>query len=366
MVYPIAKILYGRAKNWIICERGFDAQDNGYFFFKYLKDMHPEINPIFLIKRNSPDFGKVSKLGKVAAYGSLKHFVLVIGCPVKISTHLFGYAPWIQMSLYFRRHKTHDVHVFLQHGIIKNEHEGLHGDVCKSLNLFVCGAKPEYEFVKKTFDYEQQIPKYTGLPRFDNLLNFKTKKQILFMPTWRRDLVDLSEDQFVKTDFYKNWDALLKSKKISQKCLETNITIKFYLHSSLQKYSSLFTNSNIAEIIHFGDEPVQTLLKESKLLVTDYSSVYFDFAYMGKPTVYFQFDEGTFNQVHYSKGYFDYHKNGFGNVCKSETQAIDEIIKIIENNFSIDNKFCDRINDYFVYRDTNNCDRVFLAISSIL
>ena len=31
---------------WLVCERGNDAQDNGYWFYRYLKEKHPEINVV--------------------------------------------------------------------------------------------------------------------------------------------------------------------------------------------------------------------------------------------------------------------------------------------------------------------------------
>ena len=94
LLFPIAKLMFGKRNNWLICERGYDAQDNGFIFYKYLVDNHPEINATFLVKKTSPEFEKVSKVGRVIEFGSLKHFLMVIGYPVKISSHLFGYAPW--------------------------------------------------------------------------------------------------------------------------------------------------------------------------------------------------------------------------------------------------------------------------------
>ena len=366
LLYPLAKILYGGKRNWLVCERGFDAQDNGYFFFRFLNVMHPEINSTYLIKSNSPDYKKVKSYGKVVEFGCLKHFIMAIGCPVKISSHLFGYAPWRQMSLYFRRNKTHDIHVFLQHGIIKNEHEGLHGNVCKSLDLFVCGAKPEYEFIKNTFEYENNVPVYTGLSRYDNLDFFQTRNQILFMPTWRRNLCNLSSQEFIESKFYKNWSSLLKSITINRLCCDNNLVINFYLHTSLQKFSSLFVGNQNVKIVEFGQEDVQTLLKESKLLVTDYSSVYFDFAYMQKPIIFYQFDEDQFFKDHYSKGYFDYRKDGFGEVCTNIESFIRAFNKIINNNFVMEEKYLQKVGENFVHRDQNNSARIFDLIKEKL
>ena len=53
VLYPICKILYGRKRNWLVCERPDEAQDNGFIFFKYLIENHPEIKPVYLIDKKS-------------------------------------------------------------------------------------------------------------------------------------------------------------------------------------------------------------------------------------------------------------------------------------------------------------------------
>lgn len=365
LLTPLAKMLYGRKNNWLICERGYDAQDNAFIFFKFLVNKHPNINSVYLIKKDSPEFEKVSEIGKVVEFGSFKHLLMTIGCPVKISSLLFGYAPWVQMSLFYRRNKTNDTHVFLQHGVIKNLHEGLFGDVCKSLDLFVCGAKPEYDFINNEFHYKNDVPQYTGLARYDLLTDYIPKDQIVFMPTWRASLVGTSDDIFVQSDFYKNWSSLIESKDLIQCCKKNNLTIKFYLHYSLQKYSHLFKSNDVVRVINFGEEVVQDLLKESKLLVTDFSSVYFDFGYMRKPVVHFQFDESTFNDEHYTKGYFDYRRDGFGDICLNVTETVDSITKVIQNNFDVEEKYLKRMNANFVYRDNKNCERIYNRICEL-
>ena len=363
-LYPICHVLYGRKNNWLICEKGNGAQDNGYFFFKYLRDNHPEVNVVYLIKKSSPDYKKVATIGKVVEFDSLKHFLMMIGCPVKISSHLFGYSPWIQSTLYYRRHKTRHKHIFLQHGVIKNLHEGLFSNVCKSLDLFVCGAMPEYEFIYDKFNYHNAVPQYTGLPRYDSLDNFVTKNQILYMPTWRANLATVDADSFVESTFFRAWNNLINCLPIEKLCREKRITIKFYLHSSLQKFSHLFKDNDVVKIVNFGDEDVQSLLKECLLLITDYSSVYFDFAYMKKPVIYYQFDEDTFYDEHYHKGYFDYRNDGFGDVCNTIEDVIKSTHQVFNNNFCLVNKYKERINRYFLLSKGDNCSRVYQIINS--
>lgn len=364
-LYPICHIIYGRKKNWIVCERGDDAQDNGYVFYRYVRETHPEINAIYLIKKNSPDYHKVSSLGKIVEFGTLKHFLMMIGIPTKVSSHFLGYSPWIQSTLYYRRHKTRHKHIFLQHGIIKNIHEGFFSNVCKCLDMFVCGAKPEYDFIYNEFHYLNDVPQYTGLPRYDLLDDYKCINQILYMPTWRASLSGVDDNTFINSSFYKNWKELINNKKINDTCRNKGINIKFYLHHSLQPYSHLFKSNDLVKVISFGEEDVQKLLKESLLLITDFSSVYFDFAYMHKPIIYFQFDEDTFYDEHYTRGYFDYRRDGFGDVVTSIKDAVQSFNKISNNNFNMDNKYLLRTNRFFTLPKKHNCDRVFKRIIDI-
>ena len=78
---------------WIVSERGIDARDNGYHFYKYLKSAHPEINAVYIISKDSPDRKKVVEFGNLVEYGSFKHYLSFILAKVKVSTHIDGYSP---------------------------------------------------------------------------------------------------------------------------------------------------------------------------------------------------------------------------------------------------------------------------------
>ena len=361
-LYPLALILYGRKNKWVICERGDDAQDNGFIFFKYVVENHPEIKPVYLIKKSSKDYQKVSSIGKTVEFGSFKHFLMCIGSPVKISSNLFGYAPWVQMVTYYRRNKARGLHIFLQHGIIKNTHPNFFKEKCVSLTHFICGAKPEYDFVNKNFHYNNGVPIYTGLARFDYLLPFDANKEILIMPTWRANLINLSNEEFAKTEFFLKWNSLLQNSKLIEICKTKRIKIKFYLHYQFQKYSLLFEGNEVVQVVKYGEETVQALLKETALLITDFSSVFFDYTYMNKAVVFYQFDESTFSQAHYEKGYFDYRRDGFGPVCLEEDEVVSNILDLIGKDFKNSEEYQKRSDIFFEFKDKNNCQRTFEAI----
>ena len=317
----------------------------------------------YIIDKDSVDYSKIKNLGNAIQKNSINHYLLFIAAKYKISTHIFGYAPNSMLYASFPNLlNIKGKKIFLQHGVIKDDLPQLYKEKTK-LDLFICGAKPEYDFIKEFFHYTNEV-KYTGLARYDNLHEFETKKQILIMPTWRAYLSNREE---VKTSNYvTSWNSLLNNERLIRKLEKNNIELIFYPHYEMQKYVDLFYSKNrFVKIADFNNYDVQTLLKESKLLITDYSSVYFDFAYMKKPILYYQFDIQEFTSKHYSKGYFDYDSMGFGEKVERESELVNLIEKYIENGFVLQDKYKLRDEKFFALHDKKNCERIFQEIEKL-
>jgi CDP-glycerol glycerophosphotransferase (TagB/SpsB family) len=100
-----------------------------------------------------------------------------------------------------------------------------------------------------------------------------------------------------------------------------------------------------------------------KLLITDYSSVFFDLGYMEKPVIYYQFDQEEFRKFHYQEGYFSYEEHGFGPVVLTEEALVDAINECAENDFRMKKKYLDRLEAFYPVRDEKNCERTFNILS---
>ena len=101
----------------------------------------------------------------------------------------------------------------------------------------------------------------------------------------------------------------------------------------------------------------------SALMVTDYSSVLFDFAYLRKPVVYTQFDKEDFfaGQI-YDEGYFSYENDGLGPVCYDMDSTVDAIIAAMERDCQNEEKYLARLDRFFAFSDRNNSKRIYEAI----
>ena len=346
---------------WVISERGTDARDNGFIFFKYIREKYPNINVAYIIDDKSADYKKVSALGRTIKFGSIEHYISIIKAEYLISTHIYGYTP--EMNIFMQMDRRNIIplkgkKIFLQHGIIKDKMK-----FDTKIDLFVSGAKKEYDFLIKEYPKYKNNIKFTGLARYDTLYN-DVKKQILLMPTWRLHLQHKKD--ISNTTYFKEYMNFINSAKLQDFLEKNRLRLLFYPHYEMQKFINNFkiNNSNIV-IAKFDEYDVQTLLRESSILITDFSSVFFDFAYLKKPVIYYQFDKDEYRKNHYKEGYFDYEEDGFGKVVTTCDDLVTELEKIIKNNVNMEEQYIKKIDSFFGKIDNNNCERIYKEIINI-
>lgn len=367
--YKYARNKYKQANIALISERGSDARDNAMHLFRYIRTVHPEKTVFFVIDKNSSDLANVLPWGNVVYANSLKHRLLFYGAKVLISTHIMGgYTTCQSFYVHFNNHrwfrKGRKI-VSIKHGITKDNLPMLYKENA-GLDLLICGAKKEYDYIRQTFHYQDDEVQYTGFARFDKLSEHKEMNQLLIMPTWRRSLFELTHDKFERSEYFVMWNKLLQDSRLHNLVEKLNLNLIFYPHHEVQPYIDSFRAPNSRIIIaDRKNYDVQALLMQSKLLITDFSSVYFDFAYMLKPVVYYQFDRDSFFKMHYQKGYFDYEMMGFGPVLSDPKQVIDAIEEMSARGFAPADMYKKRMEEFFPIRDNNNCKRIYEAIEKI-
>lgn len=367
-VAAVARRVVPSVRNvWLVMERGNDARDNGYWFYRYLREKHPEINARYVISDDSPDIHRVDELGENVRFGSVRHRLLYLCADVLAGTHVNPAAPdpILFYHLAQRGIRARGKQVFLQHGITKDAMEWLHGNHLR-IDLFACGAAPEYEYIRDTFGHPEGVARYLGLCRFDHLLTAgKPRREILLMPTWRGSHYP-SGKEFPNTAFYRHYQGLLNHPMLLALLEEADCRLIFYPHIELQRELHHFsTKSSRIVLADRNSYDVQELLMNCSMLVTDYSSVYFDVAYIGRPVIYDQFDEAEFRAMHYQKGYFDYDRDGFGPVCRTEQALLLQLRACVERNFEMEGCYRDRAQRFFPMRDSDNCLRTYEAVLSL-
>ncbi len=361
-------------KIWLISDRINKADDNGEHFFKYMIENHKEAKCYFVLSPDSVDYERISKIGKVIDPNSNKYKLMFGLVDYVVSSHAENYifnplgtnGEFIRDQYYFK-------YVFLQHGIIKDDLSPWLNVNTKKMDMFVVSATPEYEsLLKYKYYYGPEVVKLTGLPRYDTLKEkqkiYDVKNTIMLSLTWRTGLANIINKEtgdrdynpdFKKSDYYKFINDLMNDKKLQKVLDEYNYKIRFIPHPNVLVQLKDFNTNEYVEICE-DDINYQKEFCENKILVTDYSSVFFDFGYLRKPVIYYQADLKEFYAEQlYDRGYFEYDKDGFGPVFEDYDKFINGLIDIIKNDGKLDKKYEERIDKFFKFNDTNNCQRVY-------
>ena len=104
---------------------------------------------------------------------------------------------------------------------------------------------------------------------------------------------------------------------------------------------------------------------QSRLFITDYSSVTWDFLYLDKPVLFFQFDRDQFERVRGS--YIDIRQDGPGPVSQTPEETVDWIERFLAADFELDEWRPARDawrTRAFAQIDEGNCRRILEAIFS--
>lgn len=362
---------------WLLKDRAANADDNAEAMFRYLVKEHPEVKAYFVIDKTSPDGKRLAQTGKICPFASRKNRILSALSSVVLSSQVES---WF-LPEECKNHALRDIialrpFVFLQHGVIKNFMKWL-GKYPQNLSGFVTTAEREWRsIIEWAYGYSDREVWLTGLPRFDRLYH-EEQKQITFMPTWRLWLFS-SPNQvtgvwsprpgFTESNYFKFYNALFSNKRLITVACELGYTLAFYPHPMV-RLNGLVDKFNLSDVqILSSTTPYREIYAKSNLVVTDYSSAAFDFAYLRKPVLYTHFDkEEMFSGKHtVVKGYFDDERDGFGEVTYTLEEMVDCLIDYMKNGCQLKDKYRERIDHFFAFNDQNNCERVYQKVCELL
>lgn len=368
-IYPIVSGYLDKKQIWLMYEKFSEtAQDNAFYFFKYLYNNEKKRNVYYIIDKSSPDYKNMKGMkDRVIPFMSIKHFLYLYASKLLVSSEARNHCYIFrkqngEMKTVINRKKF----VYLRHGVIGFKNMGSlfkktgNGDP----DLYIASSELEKKIIMENLKYDEEEVVITGLSRWDVLEDqskFKKKKEILLMPTWRPWLDDVSEERFVNSDYYHYYINLLNSKRLKQLLENKNLMMNFYIHPKFMDHINKFhTKSKHIKIYKFGEEKVNKLIMDCSLLITDYSSVAWDQLYQGKPTIFYQFDYKDYEMLQGS--YIDMTKDLFGDRVLEENDLINSINDYSDNDFREKQKYVEMRITLFTYIDKNNSSRIYKEI----
>ncbi|MEC1664780.1 CDP-glycerol glycerophosphotransferase family protein [Bacillus halotolerans] len=362
----IAKVLkpFVNKPVWFVGENlGEVAQDNGFAFFEYCVRNKNQEKYYYISKGNNKNSDNISKYPKnIITYDSFKHLLFYHLSKYLIVSH--GIRDVIPSVIHNKMSENPKEIIYLQHGIIAMKKLTFNRKSYNSkIKKFVVSSDHEKHILVKEMNFKKDQVMVTGLSRFDTLIDNSKKvnsKQILLIPTWREWI-----DDFASSKFYLHYSRFLNNKKLHKLLEDNNIILKFFMHIELQKkYSNYFKDmhKNI-KLVKVGEESVKSLVSESSLMITDYSSVAFDFNYLEKPVVFYQFDLPDY--LHYRGSYVNLKTDLFGQTAYTDESLLEIVQKQIENDFKYEKKYKVKSKKYYKYQDKQNSERIYNQIKML-
>ena len=351
LFYPIMK----NKEIYLFMDRRDNTGDNGEHLFRYVTEQNDKVKKYFAVQKDYKGYPKLKKEfgSKILEFGSLKHKFIYMFTDKIVSSQ--GYKrhlnPFADKNLKLVQGISSPPVYFLQHGVGKYNMQSWLRKYDINFSMILTVSDYDQEAFVKTYNYDESIIQELGFPRFDYLTNENMKREIVIIPTWRKTLK--TEDDLLSSEYFTRWNNILKDERLISYANEKGYKIVYKPHPNSLKFLDSFNTENV-EVDNY--RRFHDILCESALMVTDYSSVNFDFAYLKKPIIYYQYGD-------------DYHFEGdalieddvsiFGAKIKDEDEIIDKIIEYIDNDCKMEEEYVERVNKFFKYTDKNNCKRVY-------
>lgn len=344
------------------------AQDNAWYLFDYYMKNggRDRRRTYYIIDKREPDYRQVEKYDKhVLDFMSLKHMIYLQAASLFVSTDTIKHAyQWrAANTTILRALLKKKRHVFLQHGVLalKKVHYIYRKGGSNSSNLFIASSPIEKKVIMDFFRYAEEEVPITGLARWDVLEDRQKTPTILLMPTWRNWIVEVTQETFVETEYYKNYMALLQSKKLEELLEKYGVKLIFCMHPKFREFIGEFkTAGDSIQLFDYDAKPINQQVMEASLMVTDYSSVSWDMYYMGKPVVFYQFDYDHYMEEQGS--YIDMTKDLYGDRVTTEEDLMKLLEEYMVNGFQEKEKFATMRDELLPCRDRKHCERIAKAI----
>lgn len=218
---------------------------------------------------------------------------------------------------------------FYRSGMSAEEMHGTYDDDVAKYNYMISPNRFCTEVFQSAFQIEKERLIETGYPRNDFIVNATEKdileikkrlnlpldkKVILYAPTWRDNTFNMSGYTFeLQVDFYK-WKELLGEEYVVLFKPHYLIVNKFENDKALNGFLyNIDANVDIKDLYVISDK-----------MVTDYSSVFFDYAILNRPIYFYMYDLVEYKEE--LRGfYLDIHKDLPGPIFENEEELVQEL-----------------------------------------
>ncbi len=293
-IYSISGLSKRDPKKWVFASHN-PFSDNSRYLFE--DDYNPYNLRKIWIARNKEEYAYVSGLGyECYIKGSYKAVIH------SLTAKCFIYTCYIS-DIGFQYSKN-AIAINLWHGIplkkiefdikkgpltrkfdssIKSKIK--HPEIYRPVDYVLCPSEFVYNYSYKTaFQISQNQMLNFPYPRsiyLKSLQSSNNKEYVfLYAPTWRDTKVDFLNSDYLDLD------------KINRFCQKNNCLFKIKLHPNTKSNIDTTAYDNVVFVEASAD--TNAYLTEADCLITDYSSIFFDYLVLDRPVLFYVFDEDIY------------------------------------------------------------------------
>lgn len=351
------------------------CNNNSFYFWDHVVLKQDKIDKYFILEKNETNKKIVKAMPREKAKyiiwkNSLKHYLFYNKADMFwVSLSYKDVCPtqvlWKKMEP-----KVIKPLIYLQHGTLAMKRLGYNGKSYNN-NMFrfmlynpkiIEQYSKENRFKPYQLYYAAYHPRYKELLRRNEIYQKEKKqKQILWFLTWREYLGNNKETQ----KLINNIKYIVNNSRFNNFLTENNYHFKICLHQFFDEKviaSIKPKNAQNIEFVYPKNTDVMDELVKSDILITDYSSVGFDFTFLNKPVLLYQPDIDNYMT---NRSFYCTVNEMKQYSIKNSKELIDTMLA---GNYPINPFFKDRLPesiDYNYVKEGNHIDKIYEDMSKI-
>ena len=375
---------------WLYVDSKTVVCDNAYY--QYLND-HGKDDGIerYYIVTNDKIIGILDDTidkNMLVAFGSDKHEKLFFRCSKILTSYIEDENIWPYSQEKVKKQLMGGFNaelIYLQHGVMHAHLPWYYSKMRSPADKIVISSDFEKENLLSNYGYEETDLYETGMPRFDMIdlsVGDKSCKRILFAPSWRKYLTGdrINEDgsREAKTEkmrtssYFKGIIDFLTREELKEFLEKNDLYLDVKMHPIfINTYSEFFENmvgadketDEVQEIYNYvglGKKEENRIRivqegvneKDYICLITDFSSMLYDYVYTGTPVLYYipDYEEFLVGMNHYRELDMPL-EDGFGPWTDSCDELLENLKMTADNDFIVQENYREKYESFFKVRE---------------
>lgn len=347
-----------KSRIWLYCDFSSVVKSNAYYQFQNDFGHDDNTERYYIYTRPYSEIENLftdEQKNRLVEFGSYEHRVLYLSAQIIFTSfpEREKYSPFFLES---EEMKYIDIEhfrtVYLQNEIMKfscPDRFSAEKNVCDKV---VVSSPFEVQNLTGKYRFKEDELIKTGMPKLSFLdRNVKAGERVLFAPLWRSyfspegstDKVIISV--FDSSDYCKGIKAFLNDDRLYEVLEKSGIVLDFLL---VEGASAFFDDLPEEKKKHINLIEGDVRAEDYKLLITDFSDLAFDFAFLSRPVLYFVPDYPQFKSGMglYRSLDLPFDK-AFGPFSSKARVAVEEFIKLAQNGFVAEPQYMDRMKEFY-------------------